>query len=88
MQNKQRRIYQILYFVCGITLCALAYWLFGELVGVIVTLAVILLFLLFVFIHSPMLILSNPSPKLLTEIEKQPVSILTNNAYDVFSLLS
>uniref|UniRef100_UPI003561E974 EAL domain-containing protein n=1 Tax=Pseudoalteromonas sp. TaxID=53249 RepID=UPI003561E974 len=47
-----------------------------------------LLFLLFVFIHSPMLILSNPSPKLLTEIEKQPVSILTNNAYDVFSLLS
>ncbi|MDE3273233.1 EAL domain-containing protein [Pseudoalteromonas sp. G4] len=87
MQNKQKRILQILYFVCGITFCALAYWLFGELLGVIVTVAVILLFLLFVFIQSPPLILTKPSLKLLPEPEKPPLSVLTNNAYHVFSLL-
>ncbi|MFY8352685.1 EAL domain-containing protein [Pseudoalteromonas sp. SSM20] len=87
MQNKQKRILQILYFVCGITLCALAYWLFGELLGVIVTVAVILLFLLFVFIQSPPLILTKPSLKLLPEPEKPPLSVLTHNAYHVFSLL-
>lgn len=87
MQNKQKRILTILYFVCGITACALAYWLFGELVGVIVSIAVILFFLIFVFLQSPSLSLSKPSLKLLAKPEQQPFSVLTNNAYHVFALL-
>ena len=87
MQNKQKRILTILYFVCGITACALAYWLFGELVGVIVSIAVFLFFLIFVFLQSPSLSLSKPSLKLLAKPEQQPLSVLTNNAYHVFALL-